>query len=64
MRLFTMQDVLTWLAVDADFIKNISTKSDLSPLNFVTIALFSWECAPKITKIDPELLIDVDMILN
>ena len=43
------------MAIDIDFIKNMSGKSILSLLNFVTLASFSWECPLKI---------NVNMILN
>lgn len=37
---------------------------DLNSLNFVILALFSGECARKITKIELELLTDVNVIHN
>ena len=42
--------------------KYMSTKFNFNPLNFETLASFSWECLQ--IKIELELLIDVDMILD
>ena len=39
-------------------------KYDLDPLNFVTLASFSWKCALKITGIELELLTHPNMILD
>ena len=47
--------ISTSLAVDIDFMKNVSGKFILNLLNFVTLASFSWECSLKI---------NVNMILN
>ena len=58
-----MKYALTSLAVDIDLMKNMSSKFGLNPVNFLTLASFSWECTLKITKIELELLTDVDMIL-
>ena len=33
-------------------------------LKFVTLASFSWDCTPKITKMDLKILTDVNMILE
>ena len=56
--LYNMQDVLTSLAVDINFTKNMSPKFNLNPLNFVTLGLFSCESTQKITKTELELLTD------
>lgn len=56
--LYKMQDVLTSLATDIHFTKNTREKFNLNPLNFVTLALFSWECTLKITKTELKLLTD------
>lgn len=59
---------ITWemfcitLAVYIAFMKYMSTKFNFNPLNFETLASFSWECTQ--IKIELELLIDVDMILD
>ena len=42
----------------------MSTKLILNYLNIVTFASFLWDCTLKITKIEPKLLTDVDMILD
>ena len=61
--LYYMKYALTSLAVDIDLMKNMSSKFGLNPVNFLTLASFSWECTLKINKIELELLTDVDMIL-
>ena len=58
--LYNMQDVLISLAVNIDFMKNMPPKFDFNPLNFVTLASFSWEYALKMTKIELQLPTDVD----
>ena len=40
--LYNMLDVLTSLAVDTVFMKNMRAKFILNSLNFVTLASFSW----------------------
>ena len=45
--LYNTQGSLRSLAVDIDFMKNMSSKLDLNPFNLVTLALFSLECALK-----------------
>ena len=62
-RLHNMQDGLTSLAVNIDFMKKMSGKFDSSPSKFGTRASFSWDCALKITKTELELLTNDDMIL-
>lgn len=42
----------------------MSAKLNLRPLNFVTRASFSGECTQNITKIETELVTDLNMILN
>ena len=42
-----MQDVLISFAVDMDFTKNMSAKSNIPTLNFVIPASFSWKYTPK-----------------
>lgn len=48
--LCNVQDALTSLAVDIDFMKTVRAKFNLNPLNFVTLTSLSWECTLKITK--------------
>ena len=40
--LYNMQDVLTSLAVDIDFMKNMRAKFNLNHLNFVALPAFHW----------------------
>ena len=58
---YNMQNVLTSLAVDIDFMKNMSTKFNFNHLNFVMLA---WKCALEISEIEFELIIDVNMIFD
>ena len=44
------------MAIDQDFMKTMSAKFNLKPLDFVAQALYSRECTLKITKIEFELL--------
>lgn len=44
--------------------ENMHGKCNLNPLNFVMLALFSWECALEITIIELEFLTDVNMIID
>ena len=60
--LYNMQNVLISLAVDVDFIKNMSGKFNLKPLNFVPISLFVWECTLKMIEL--ELLTDVEIMFD
>ena len=53
--LYNVQDVLTSLTVDIDLMKTVSAKCNLNHLNYVMLALFSWECTLKITKMELEL---------
>lgn len=62
--LYDMQDVCTSLAFIIDLMAKMSTKFIPNFLNFVTLALFLWECARKITEIKLELLTDVNMTLD
>ena len=48
--LCNVQDALTSLAVDIDFMKTVRAKFNLNPLNFATLTSLSWECTLKITK--------------
>ena len=48
--LYIMQDVLTTLVADVDFMKIMRPKFNLNLFNFVTHVLFSWECFLKWTK--------------
>ena len=57
-----MRDVLTLLVVNIDFIKNLSAKFNLTPVKFIVLGLYSWECTLKITEIELEPLTDVDML--
>ena len=50
--LIVIKDISTSFIVDIDFMNNISEKFNLNPLNFVTLAPFSWECGLKITEIE------------
>ena len=56
-------DVLLLLDVTVNFKKNMSVKYDLEPLHFLTLPLFSSECALKITWVELELLTDINKIL-
>lgn len=47
-----MQDVLTSLIVDLNFMKKMSAKFNLSPLIFVAPSLLSWNFALNITKLE------------
>ena len=62
--LYNKQDVLISLAVNVDFMKNMSAKFNLNPLSFVTFGFFSLECALKINKIEFGLSTDVNIILD
>ena len=59
-----MQNVLKSLAVNTDFVKNMRAKFNLNPLNFITLASFSWKCAVILSKKELELLTDVNLILD
>lgn len=52
------------MAVDTNFKKNMSPKSNLYPLNFVKLASFSREYKLKITKVELELLTNVNIRSN
>ena len=62
--LYDMEDVLTSLTLEIDFIKKLSPNFNLNYLNFVTFDSLLWECALKVTKIELELLRNVNMILD
>lgn len=62
--LYDMEDVLTSLTLDIDFMKKLSPNFNLNSLNFVTFDSLLWECALKVTKIELELLRNVNMILD
>lgn len=62
MCLCNMQDALTSFAVDIDFMK--IWVENLIPVLQNLDALFSWDCALKITKIELELLTNINMILD
>ena len=59
-----MEDVLTSLTLDIDFMKKLSPNFNLNSLNFVTFDSLLWECALKVTKIELDLLRNVNMILD
>ena len=50
-----MQDIATSLCADIDFMKNISEKFNLNPLNLVALAPLSSQCALKIIEIELDL---------
>ena len=54
--LYKVQDVSMSVVADIDFMKTVSAKFNLNPVDFVMLASFSWECALKITRIEMELL--------
>ena len=53
--LIAIQDIATSLGVDIDFMKNISEKFNVNPLNSAALDTFSWECALKIIEIELHL---------
>lgn len=60
--LYNLQNVLTSLAVDIEFMKNISAKINVKLLNFLALALLSWGNTLKVIKVQLELLTAVDMM--
>ena len=52
--LYNIGDVLLLIGVVVNLKKNKYGKYDLDSLNFITLPLFSWKCALKITGIELE----------
>lgn len=61
---YNMQDGITSLTFDTDYIKRMSAKFNSNLSKFVTRALFSWDCALTITRIELEFPKDAGMILG
>ena len=59
---YNMQDGITSLTFDTDFIKRMSATFNSNLSKFVTRGLFSWDCALTINKIELEFPKDVGMI--
>ena len=52
------------MAVDIDFMKSMSAKLNLNPLNSVTVSSFSMEYIPEITETEIELLTDINTLFD